>query len=34
LLERTAAAAATGQYEKFKTDKVFDSTASHPEWLG
>ena len=34
LLKRTAAAAATGEYEKFKTDKVFDSTASHPEWLG
>ena len=34
LLKRTAAAAASGQYEKFKTDKVFDATATHPEWLG
>lgn len=34
LLDRTAAAAASGQYEKFKTDKVFDSTASHPQWMG
>ncbi len=34
LLSRTTAAAASGQYERFKTDKVFDATASHPEWLG
>jgi len=34
LLARTAAAAAGGQYEKFKTDTVFDSTAKFPQWLG
>jgi predicted aldo/keto reductase-like oxidoreductase len=34
LLGRTAAAAAGGQYEKFKTDSSFDSTAKHAEWLG
>lgn len=34
LLERTAAAAATGQYELFKTSNHFDSTAQHPQWLG
>ncbi len=34
LLDRTTAAAAGGQYERFKTDKTFDATASHPEWLG
>lgn len=34
LLERTAAAAATGQYELFKTTSHFDSTAEHPQWLG
>jgi aryl-alcohol dehydrogenase-like predicted oxidoreductase len=34
LLDRTKQAAAQGKYEKFKTDKIFDSTAQHPEWLG
>jgi hypothetical protein len=34
LLQRTARAAAEGQYELFKTDTRFDSTAHHPEWLG
>ena len=34
MLKRTKAAAETGQYEKFKTDSVFDGTATHPEWLG
>ncbi len=34
LLNRTREAAAEGKYEKFKTDKRFDSTAQHPEWLG
>jgi aryl-alcohol dehydrogenase-like predicted oxidoreductase len=33
LLDRTAAAAATGKYEKFKTSDHFDSTAKHPQWL-
>jgi aryl-alcohol dehydrogenase-like predicted oxidoreductase len=34
LLKRTARAAATGQYELFKTETGFDSTARHLEWLG
>ncbi|MBD3884693.1 aldo/keto reductase [Phormidium tenue FACHB-886] len=34
LLARTAAAAATGQYEPFKTDNRFDGTAQNPDWLG
>jgi len=34
LLNRTAKAAETGQYEKFKTSGHFDGTAQHPEWLG
>lgn len=34
LLARTAQAAATGNFEKFKTTSVFDATAHHPEWLG
>ncbi len=34
LLNRTAQAAAKGEYEKFKTTNQFDSTAKNPEWLG
>jgi aryl-alcohol dehydrogenase-like predicted oxidoreductase len=34
LLVRTAAAASRGEFEPFKTTSVFDSTATHPEWLG
>jgi predicted aldo/keto reductase-like oxidoreductase len=34
LLQRTAQAAADGQYELFKTANRFDATAKHPEWLG
>ena len=34
LLARTAQAAATGEFEPFKTTSIFDATASHPEWLG
>ena len=34
ILEKTASAAANGQYEPFKTTAMFDSTAQHPEWLG
>ncbi len=34
LLSRTAAAAALGQYELFKTSDRFDATAHHPQWLG
>jgi aryl-alcohol dehydrogenase-like predicted oxidoreductase len=34
LLARTADAAATGQYELFKTSDRFDGTARNPDWLG
>jgi aryl-alcohol dehydrogenase-like predicted oxidoreductase len=34
LLKKTEQAATNGQYELFKTSAHFDSTASHPEWLG
>ncbi|MEP6920753.1 MAG: aldo/keto reductase [bacterium] len=34
LLAKTAAAAATGLYEPFKTTSIFDGTAQNPEWLG
>lgn len=34
ILAKTAEAAATGQYEIFKTSAHFDSTAKHPDWLG
>ncbi len=34
LLAKTAHAAAEGKYELFKTTNTYDSTASHPEWLG
>ena len=34
LLARTAAAAAHGVYEPFKTSSLFDATATHPQWLG
>jgi aryl-alcohol dehydrogenase-like predicted oxidoreductase len=34
LLAKTARAAATGQFEPFKTTSIFDGTASNPEWLG
>lgn len=34
LLARTAAAAAQGEFELFKTRSIFDSTAKNPEWLG
>jgi aryl-alcohol dehydrogenase-like predicted oxidoreductase len=34
LLRRTRAAAATGQFEPFKTSSIFDGTAENPEWLG
>jgi aryl-alcohol dehydrogenase-like predicted oxidoreductase len=33
-LARTAAAAATGKYELFKTSSRFDGTAHNPQWLG
>jgi aryl-alcohol dehydrogenase-like predicted oxidoreductase len=34
LLNKTAKAAAHGEYELFKTSPHHDSTAKHPEWLG
>ncbi len=34
LLARTAAAAANGKYELFKTTPHFDGTAQNPKWLG
>jgi predicted aldo/keto reductase-like oxidoreductase len=34
LLARTAAAAATGRYELFKTSSRYDGTAHNPQWLG
>jgi aryl-alcohol dehydrogenase-like predicted oxidoreductase len=34
ILNKTAGAAAKGEYELFKTSAHFDSTAKHPEWLG
>jgi aryl-alcohol dehydrogenase-like predicted oxidoreductase len=34
LLARTKAAASRGEFELFKTTSIFDSTATHPEWLG
>jgi hypothetical protein len=34
LLARTKAAASRGDFELFKTTSIFDSTATHPDWLG
>jgi predicted aldo/keto reductase-like oxidoreductase len=34
LLSKTRAAAAHGKFEPFKTSSIFDSTATHPQWLG
>jgi predicted aldo/keto reductase-like oxidoreductase len=34
VLSRTRAAAARGEFEPFKTSSIFDSTATHPDWLG
>lgn len=34
LRQRTAQAAAKGEYEKFKTSDQFDGTAQNPAWLG
>jgi len=34
LLSRTSQAAASGQYELFKTSTRFDATARNPQWLG
>lgn len=34
LLDKTAQAAAKGEFEPFKTSSIFDSTAQNPDWLG
>jgi hypothetical protein len=34
LLSKTRTAAARGEFEPFKTSSIFDSTATHPDWLG
>jgi len=34
LLAKTVKAAASGQFEPFKTTSIFDGTASNPGWLG
>lgn len=33
ILAQAAAAARTGEYEKYKTSTIFDSTTQHPRWL-
>lgn len=34
LLGKSKKAAARGEFEPFKTSSIFDSTATHPQWLG
>jgi aryl-alcohol dehydrogenase-like predicted oxidoreductase len=34
LLAKTKGAASNGKFELFKTTSIFDSTATHPQWLG
>jgi predicted aldo/keto reductase-like oxidoreductase len=34
LLAKTGKAAASGEFEPFKTTSIFDGTAQNPEWLG
>jgi predicted aldo/keto reductase-like oxidoreductase len=34
LLAKSKRAASQGEFEPFKTSSIFDSTATHPEWLG
>jgi aryl-alcohol dehydrogenase-like predicted oxidoreductase len=34
ILAKTKAAATGGKFELFKTTSIFDSTATHPDWLG
>ena len=34
ILAKTKAAASKGEFELFKTTSIFDSTATHPDWLG
>jgi hypothetical protein len=33
-IDRTAAAAAKGEYEIYKTTTIFDGTSRSPQWLG
>jgi hypothetical protein len=34
LLAKSKGAGSRGEFEPFKTSSIFDSTATHPEWLG
>jgi len=34
LLAKSRTAASRGEFEPFKTSSIFDSTATHPDWLG
>ena len=34
ILAKTKSAASNGEFELFKTTSIFDSTATHPDWLG
>jgi len=34
VLAKTKASGSRGEFELFKTSSIFDSTATHPEWLG
>ncbi|MDB4876391.1 MAG: aldo/keto reductase [Gemmatimonadetes bacterium] len=34
ILAKTKPAAMRGEFEPFKTSSIFDSTATHPDWLG
>jgi aryl-alcohol dehydrogenase-like predicted oxidoreductase len=34
ILAKTATAASRGEFEPFKTSSIFDSTTTHPEWMG
>ena len=34
LLDKSKKAAMRGEFEPFKTSSIFDSTATHPQWLG
>jgi predicted aldo/keto reductase-like oxidoreductase len=34
ILAKTKGSAADGEFEPFKTSSIFDSTATHPDWLG
>jgi aryl-alcohol dehydrogenase-like predicted oxidoreductase len=34
LLAKTKSVASRGEFELFKTSSIFDSTATHPDWLG